>query len=185
MSFEKPSDPEEAYFKRQELELRKQIRAQLVQSVDALQKQAQTPELIERIRALGFAGENAQVVDLLPLVQVAWADGSVSSRERILILKVLEQRGIAPDSNPFRLIESLLETRPSDGFLAESTKILKDLIGPEHANNIVDYCLAVANASGGILGFGKKISTQEQELIETIAQALGPAVLEQFYRQLE
>ena len=186
MTISKPSDPEEAYFKRQELELRKQIRAELAKSADELHQQTQKPELLQRIRALGFSGDNAQVFDLLPLVQVAWADGSVSQKERALIFRILEQRKILPESAPFRLIESLLESRPTEAFLTESLALLRDTIGSQHATNIVDCCIAVASISGGLFGLGlvNKVNNEERELIEKISQTFGSAALDRFYRQL-
>src|SRR5690242_6916183 len=46
--------------------------------------------IVDRIEQLGFTGESIRVLDLLPLVHVAWADGRVQRSERALILSILE-----------------------------------------------------------------------------------------------
>src|SRR5215510_7691482 len=55
--------------------------------------------IVDRIEQLGFNGESIKVLDLLPLIHVAWADGRIQKSERALILSILEQRGIPPRSD--------------------------------------------------------------------------------------
>ena len=45
--------------------------------------------LAARVAALGFEGEAARVVDLLPLVHVAWSDGAIQKGERAAIIGLL------------------------------------------------------------------------------------------------
>ncbi len=138
--------------------------------------------VLDRIEQLGFTGDSARVLDLLPLVHVAWADGRVQKAERAAILAIVEQRGIAPDSEASLLIESLLEARPSETFLAETLTLLRDLGGKAGGatKDIVGLCEKVAQASGGLLGLGKKTSDEERALIARIAEILGDAAVESF-----
>src|SRR5262245_3358395 len=75
--------------------------------------------IVDRIEQLGFNGESIKVLDVLPLIHIAWADGKIQKNERELILSILEQRGIPPRSDASLFVESLLEARPSETFLAE------------------------------------------------------------------
>ena len=48
--------------------------------------------IVDRIEQLGFNGESIKVLDVLPLIHIAWADGRIQKSERALILSILEQR---------------------------------------------------------------------------------------------
>ncbi|MCX4247946.1 TerB family tellurite resistance protein [Paraliomyxa miuraensis] len=175
------NDEEEAYFKALEIEQRRKLREKLETAAkDLADKQAiadsvKTEDLsvAERIKALGFSGESSKVFDLLPLVHVAWADGSIQKGERAAILRVLEARGVAPGSEGFTLMESLLEERPSDEYMQQSLAVLRELVGNDgRSAEIVDLCQTVASAAGGFLGLGAKVDDKERALIEEIAQQL-------------
>jgi uncharacterized tellurite resistance protein B-like protein len=133
------------------------------------------PSLVHRIEQLGFTGDSARVLDLLPLIHVAWSDGRADQRERATILTVVDQRGIAKDSDAALLIESLLEERPSETFLAESLALVRDLAAKQgnDGQRLVDLCVDIAEASGGLFGFGERVNDTEYELIARIASAFG------------
>ena len=180
-----PSDNEDAYCQQRERELRDQLREQLDKAAGELRDDAKAGELSlsDRIAALGFSADKLKVFDLLPLVHVAWADGSVSRKERTAILDVLRGRGIQPGTEAFRTIESLLEERPSQAFLDQTIAVLKEAVGGARAANIVDLCVQVAGASGGFLNMGT-VSNEERALIEQIANQLGGAAVAEFNKQL-
>src|SRR5687768_16278843 len=56
------------------------------------------PELAAELEALGFTVETVLLLPLIPLVQVAWAEGGVSAAERQLIVKLARSRGVAEGS---------------------------------------------------------------------------------------
>jgi tellurite resistance protein len=180
-----PSDQEDAYFQQRDRELREQLRSQLAKAAGELRNDEEAGKLSlgERISALGFTGERIKIFDLLPLVHVAWADGSVSRKERTTILDVVRARGIQPGTDAFRTVESLLEERPSQEFLDESLAILKEVAGGARAASIVDLCVQVAGASGGFLNMGT-VSDEERALIAEIAGHLGGAAVAEFNKQL-
>jgi tellurite resistance protein len=189
-----PSDDEEAYFKALDIEQRKTLREKLDTQAKELAEQqqiaasVQTSDLsaAEKVKALGFDGDSARVFDLLPLVHVAWADGKIQKAERASILHLLDKRGIERDSEAFRTIESLLEEKPSDEYMAQSLAVLREITGgiSDRSEEIVDLCIQVAAASGGFLGLGKKIGEEEKALIAEILTALGPYAADQFKRGL-
>ncbi len=75
------------------------------------------------------------------------------------------------------------ETRPSDEFLNQCLDILRVAVGDARAENIVEMCLQIANASGGFMNIGK-VSGEEKARIAAIAEALGPAARDAFHREL-
>ncbi|HEY8379345.1 MAG TPA: hypothetical protein VIK91_22780, partial [Nannocystis sp.] len=98
-------------------------------------------------------------------------------------LDVVRARGIAPGTDAFRTVESLLEEKPSQEFLDESLAILKEVVGNARAASLVDLCVQVAAASGGFLNMGT-VSSEERAMIESIAKSLGGAAVAQFNKQL-
>jgi hypothetical protein len=189
------TEEEDTYFHRRDLELREQKRTEMAKAAEALHKARAAAksagtddlELAERIVKLGFEGETAAVFDLLPLILVAWADGSVSRDERATIFTVLEHRKIARDSEAFIAVESLLEDEPTQTFIDEAMDALRDLMAmrPEAKTaELIELCAAIADASGGFLGLVRRVSDDERELVADIAERLGPAAKERFRQTL-
>jgi uncharacterized tellurite resistance protein B-like protein len=133
--------------------------------------------LLDRVEQLGFTGDSARVLDLLPLVHVAWADGKVDQRERATVMAVVDLRGIPKDSDASLLLESLLEERPSESFMAESLELVRALAAKQgnDGTKLVELCADVAESSGGLFGFGERVDERERELIARIAGAFGEA----------
>jgi uncharacterized tellurite resistance protein B-like protein len=178
-----PTDQEDAYFRKQDQELRQRLRDQLSSNASTVGQAPRELPIAERLAGLGFSGERSKIFDLMPLVHVAWADGSVSRQERTAILDLLKGRGIEPGSEAFLMMETLLEARPSNDFLTQTLALLKEVVGDARSESIVELCLQIANASGGFMNIGK-VSDAERRQIEAIAQALGPAAKEALYREL-
>lgn len=165
------------FFSEDEADRREATRTRLDRAAILIQERLRTDDvsIAERVKALGFDGETAQVFDLIPMVHVAWADGKIQRGERNSILAVLGARGIERGSEAFVLMESLLETKPPDSYLTETLAVLKDLMvnEPRRTEALVDFCYAVADAAGGFLGLGNPIDPKERELLLSISEQLG------------
>ncbi len=189
----KPSHGEQRYFLQHESTRRGECRQRIEQVAAELEAQQAIADtlkvdntaLVERIRSLGFDGDSARVLDLLPLIQVSWSDGKVQREERAAILGILESRGIEPKSEASLLIQTLLEKEPSEAYWKATNRVLRELLGASadvaQQATIVDLCLKVAEASTGLLGFGK-VSEDERYLMQQIADTLGPEAQSR-YRQ--
>jgi tellurite resistance protein len=190
----RPSDEEEKYFQAREIEQRRKLRDKLAKSAASLEEQREIARsagthdisIAERVKALGFDGDSARVFDLLPLIHVAWADGSIQKAERAAILRVLASRGVEPGSEAFSTVESLLEERPADAFMRESLSVLSEIVGEanDRTRSIVDLCVEVATSAGGFLGLGGKVSDDERAVIESVAQILGQGGADKLRDQL-
>jgi hypothetical protein len=110
---------------------------------------------------------------------VAWADNSVSRQEREMILEAALLHGVEKDSAAYNQLTGWLENRPSDQFFENTLRVIGTFLanapksaGTPDQRGLLDKCTRVAEASGGILGFGNKISAEEQALLQRITQAL-------------
>ena len=162
---------------------RQAVRQRLTESAEALRTtQASLPE---RIAALGFSGQAERALDLLPLVLVAWADGKVQKEERIEILQVLRMRKLE-GTEAFTLVSALLEDKPSDAYMREALRVLREVLAKrsDGGAEVVDLCIDVAIA-GRTMGSFDPISPVERKAIEAIAKKLGPAAHDEFRRRLD
>ena len=178
---------EAAYFRQEEARLLESLRkrAPLDEIAKALGEKLQVdnPELLEKVRLLGLKPESAPALLLAPLVQVAWAEGSVTNKEAETVLRLIQQRGIEADTPAYGQIIAWLENRPSDELFDTSVEVIKygfDVLPAaereERIKRIVEACNEVAEASGGglvkVLGLGSGVSGVEAHTLDTIAATL-------------
>src|SRR5882724_5304699 len=82
---------EEEYFRLKEAELLEKLRqrgaAEAARSGMASALHTSDPQILEDLRQLGYNADTVKLLFAVPLVQVAWASGSVSAKERKLILE--------------------------------------------------------------------------------------------------
>ena len=136
------------------------------------------PEMIEELQALGFTTDTVVLLPLMPLVQIAWAEGGVSDAERQLIVKLARSRGIVEGSAADCQLSAWLASRPDAQVFARATRLIRAMLASPSpaqtgltADDLVTYCESIAAASGGVLGM-KRISAEERALISTIASEL-------------
>lgn len=137
-----------------------------------------TATVQQGFEALGIPEHSWRLVALLPLVEVAWADGEVQSMERRMILGIAQRRGLVDEAGLERL-KGWLTDRPDAAYFARARQLLKSLSTQGAASDegdllseIVGFCQGVAEAAGGAIGEGA-VSHGEREAIQEIAQTLG------------
>lgn len=175
--------PEEDFFRKKEQALIEKLR----QDAQAAAEQRQIAEAIgvadektlKDLQKLGYTRETVVLLHLVPLVQVAWAEGDVSKRERELIFEAARLRGIEVRSAAHIKLVGWLERRPSEEFFHKTLAVIQAILHalpPEKQEgskrDLIAYCTRIAEASGGILGFGSKINDAEDALLRKIAGML-------------
>jgi hypothetical protein len=130
------------------------------------------------LEALGFTPHTMVLLELIPLLHVAWAEGGVSSRERAYILDSARQRGIEPGSAADLQLLDWMATRPSEDFFERSLHVLATLLQARPLRGrligrqrLRSSSRGAAAASGGMLGFGN-MSSAEQEVLTRIDERL-------------
>lgn len=135
-------------------------------------------EVLRELQDLGYSRETVNLFYLVPLLQVAWSEGSVTSRERELIVGVARTHNIHEGTAGDAQLKEWLGDRPSEQFFIRTNRIISTLLkalGPEErsasSDRLVALCTDVAEASGGFLGLGK-VSEAERLAIEAVAAEL-------------
>ena len=177
---------EEEFFRKNDARLLEKLRedARLGEVVKALADhlQVQDPELLRRVTALGINLGTGPAFLLAPLVQVAWAEGKVTDRERETIQRLAAGRGVEDGSPAQAQLLEWLRVRPADVLFETAIEAIKSglsALPPDEREaritRIVQACREVSEASGGIakaLGVGSGVSTEEKSVLEAVTAAL-------------
>lgn len=179
-STSKARSKEDEYFLRAEAELLEKVRARVAKEAErrALGEYhgVEDEELLRAFEEAGYDRDTVQILHLVPILQVAWVDGEISKGEREEILKVAAARNVVEGTPVHAKLLSWLDTPPSPRFFERTMEIISRLLElfPEEKraalqSDVLSASLAVASASGGFLGFGSKVSTDEKYLLEKFA----------------
>jgi hypothetical protein len=171
---------EEDYFRKKDRELLERMRT--AAAADEARKQLGSATGlagadVEELRALGFTPDTISLLPIVPLLQVAWAEGGVDAQERALIVQLARSRGITEGSAADAQLTRWMAEAPPASVFAGATRLVSAMIDAPGAgagltrDELVAYCERVAAASGGFLGM-KKISAEEKALLTTISQDL-------------
>ena len=173
---------EEEFFRREDARLRENLRqaAQRESAREALERASgiKNPTVIDRLIGLDVQPETVTALSLVPLVMVAWADGSLDADERAAILERVDATEFAPGSPARALLEGWLARKPDPKLLDAWAQLVaglgEQMSGEEVAAlkaGLLDRSRAVAGASGGFLGLGSKISSAEAAVIAGLERA--------------
>ena len=169
---------EDEYFHRKEKELIEKLRQKKAREAQLKELSEATgipnEEVLGILQELGYTRDTVLLLHLVPLIAVGWADGKISDKEREMILEAANMRGVEAASPAHTQLEDWLQNRPSEEFFEQTLRVVRHLSpGDQESGDVLSQAMQVASASGGILGFGSKISAAEQALLSRIAAALG------------
>ena len=173
---------EEDYFRKKDQELIDRMRQAAVVEQQRTDLSRETglddPALLDQLRDLGFTPETVRLLPLVPLLEVAWAEGGVTPAERELILRLATVRGIEEGSAAGQQLATWLGERPGDAVFGGARRLVRAMLESApagstdlNADNLVQYCEQIASASGGMLGI-RRISSEERALLSSIAADL-------------
>jgi hypothetical protein len=174
---------EEEYFRRKDKELIEKMRKAAAAEEARVEMGKRTgladPELLAELETLGFTPETVILLPLVPILQVAWAEGGVSDAERYLIVKLARARGISEGSAADARLTEWLARRPADRVFVDAARLIRAMLDtPGHpgisvtADDLVKQAESIASASGGMLGIIGRISAEERQILNTLAGQL-------------
>lgn len=137
------------------------------------------PEVLRTLKRLGVTSESMTAFMLLPLVRLAWADSKMQDSEFESILKAASDDGIAYGTPSYRLLSRWLDEKPTEKMLDAWTKYaqavareLDEASLDAFRNATLGRARRVAQASGGFLGLGERVSENERHVLQDLAHAL-------------
>ncbi len=175
---------EEEYFRKKNQELIEKMHQRQAREAER-QHMAETIgvkdlELLEALQNLGYTEETVQLLHIVPLVQVAWSESGVADRERELIFKVAQTRGVGSGSAAGQQLTEWLNEKPSEQFFEDTLHAIRVVFETLPADqrqaarrDLISYCSEIASVvEGGLLGRGQ-ITDEERSLIAHIAAEIG------------
>lgn len=175
---------EDDYFRKKDRELIEKMRQAAAAERATTELRSKTglsdPELLKSLQDLGFTTETIAVLPLVPIVQIAWAEGGVSHAERDLIVKFARERGIAAGTPADSLLNQWMARKPSDAVFTRAAGLVRAMLDAGgasttaaawSADQLIKYAEDIAAASGGLFGLGK-VSSEERETLASITTAL-------------
>ncbi len=183
----KPLNPdaitiEEAFFAQENAKLLERLRqeARVQERREALRSALRVDDegVIDALIELDLYPETVVAFGLVPMVEVAWADGEISTKEREAILEAAAGRGVEKGSTTCELLENWLQRKHGpellDTWKQYVAAISAQLDGAKNAalkERVLGQARAVAEAAGGILGLGFKVSASEEKVLQELEAA--------------
>jgi len=173
---------EESFFAKQNKMLLERLRAEKDQSA-AREGLAQTSgiqdaELLDKLADLEISASTWAAISLVPLVEVAWADGRIEEKERRAVLGGAEANGVDPGTPSYELLQNWLTHRPDARLFEAWGEYIVDLcakLAPSQREalreQVVGRARTIAEAAGGILGLVNTVSPEEQLVLQELEKA--------------
>lgn len=173
---------EEEFFRREDARLVEKLQqaARRESAREALGRASgiKNPEVLDRLIDLDIRPTIVTALSLVPLVEVAWADGSLDANERRAVLERVATAGFAPGSIERAVLEAWLTRKPTPKLFTAWTHLVQGLCEQMDRAavaalkaGLLDRARAVAGASGGFRGLGSKISVAETDVIRRLESA--------------
>ena len=133
--------------------------------------------VLGKLAALDIHSETLAALSLIPLVAVAWADGTIDDKERGVVFSRAVELGMGKGDVSHELFERWL-TEPPPQALVDAWKDYVQAFANTMSNADRRALKAevlhraqqgVAEAARGFLGVGKKVSAPEQRVLEELA----------------
>lgn len=173
---------EDAFFIKRDAELIEQQRriAKMHRSRAALSDVSgiTNPEVLDKLLELEITPQTLASLAVVPLVEVAWADGHVDAREHKAVLDAAKLNGFEKGDPDYALLDNWLNHRPSDKLLHAWVHYIRGLCETLEPSEIralqvelTGRARKVAEAAGGILGMALKVSPKENAVLKKMESA--------------
>ncbi len=136
--------------------------------------------VLDKLVGLGVDGATVAALSLVPLVLVAWADGSLDDKERGAVLSAAAEAGVEEGGPGHQLLGRWLATTPPPNLLATWTDYIR-AISPtlsegarqDLKSDLLGRAQKVAESAGGFLGAGWKTSPAEKDVLGRLEKAFS------------
>jgi hypothetical protein len=177
---------EEEFFRRQDAALLAQRRTEeerrAARTALAAASRITDDVLLDELVAFGINADTLTALSVVPLAEVAWADGAVEDAEKQAILAAAREAGLEEAGAGHKLLESCLSERPHLGLRKMWEQYITSICTALPAEErdaleaeLLRQARSVAEAAGGFMGLGSKVSRKEEALLAEIAAAFKGA----------
>jgi hypothetical protein len=173
---------EERYFHNKDAELIRKLNAVFDAKRDREALRAATgitsEEVLDRMMAVNARGEMLTAFNLLPLVEIAWADGPYEPREAEGVITAAMHHGVPADSAALAQLKTWLrhpDPQAQNAWYAYAAELRKTLTPAQldaFRDDLLQTARRIAESSGGILSTFFRVSRGERAVLKRITDAL-------------
>ncbi len=175
---------EEEFFHKENQRLLEQLRQmkRMQESKEALAETSGITDdaILQSLLDLHIDAQTLAALALVPLIEVAWADGYLDEKEKQAILAAAHDSGFEKGHVAYEVLENWLTQQPKPKLLETWVEYIKELNGQwseeeqqSLKTSLLGRARSVAEASGGYLGLGFKVSKTEAAMLKTLEEAFG------------
>jgi tellurite resistance protein len=175
---------EEQFFQQHEKELVQKLKdaAAKETSRDELQKLTGITDtaVLDALANLKIGGAATLVMSLYPVIEVAWADGSIDAKEKAAIMEASKSIGLEKDTPAYAFLDKWIAEKPElvwHKLWADYVQALVKNMKPDDKAllkaTVLGRALTVAEASGGFLGVAFRVSAAEKQAMAKLEQAFA------------
>lgn len=170
---------EEDYFNKLEREKIEKFRAK-----ELIQKESDkirsisgitNDKLIHKMMEMGITSEIWSLMSLVPLVEVAWASGTVETAEREILLQVARENGLQQDTAAYDMLSQWVREKPDHRWLSTWKEYIQEMVSSINGDEVgrlksalLSTARKIAQADGGFLGLGSKIADNEKQVLRDL-----------------
>jgi len=182
--FDRGLSLEEAFFRKKDAEL-----IALHRKLENIKRTRETlsevsgihnAKVLDKLIELEISPNILSSMSVVPLIEVAWADGKIDDAECAAVLEAAASNGIKKGSPDYCLLENWLKHRPPVKLLEAWLHYIEGLCETMTAaerksfkSDLLGRARKVAEASGGILGVALKVSSGEQAILKKMESAFS------------
>jgi hypothetical protein len=134
--------------------------------------------VLEHLAALNISSETLAALSLIPLVAVAWADGSINDKQRASVFSQAAEVGIRAGDISHELFEQWLAEPPKPALVSAWKEYISAFAATLRQDDrralkaeLLNRARTVAESAGGFLGIGNNMSQPEQDMLDELATA--------------
>jgi len=174
---------EEEYFHKREQALAEEARQRSLREAEKKKLGAMMgiseEHLLADLLEAGFTTDTIPLLYLIPALEVAWVDGSSSEGEHARMLELARLQGVERSSPAYEQLLGWLKDKPPADFFGSTLRLIGRVCGLQSPTDgeatvrkVMSYCSQIAEASGGWLGLGSKVSRPAAQILDRIAREL-------------
>jgi hypothetical protein len=175
---------EDLFFVQQDKKIIAQLRAleALKETKEELAKVSGIKDeaVLQKLVELNIRPETLAALSLIPLIEIAWADGKVDEKEKDAMLKAAEAQGLDSKGIAYSLLKQWMTHKPGEKMMSAwevyvqaLCKELGESEKEELKAEVLGHARVIAQASGGFLGLGSKISKSEEAVLQKLEAAFS------------
>lgn len=129
-------------------------------------------EILEALENLGYDDTTVTLLELVPVVQVAWIGGAISEAERDRILAIAGRHGVRPNTPTHQQLTAWMDQRPREEFFQGTLRAIQAVLGSlpselrrARKDALIRDCTGVATASCELFGWTSRACAAKQKLL--------------------